>query len=418
MRRLAATFVIVLVAACAAPGSSTPSIAAVSPSRQAGASPAATRSATPSASASAEWTALRWAAPALTAPYESLSDVVEATGGYVAVGSFQNATGGVQAATWSSPDWRTWTRTMLDVPASGWSSLRNVVPVGPHLVAIGVSGETKCVPPEGEGQVCAPTPVAFWTTTDGQHWTAAATPAGMAGLTVDAVASNGSLVVLAGDTGWNQPAIWTTTDGATWQREALPAAFKDAHFAGVAAVGTGFALTGSTGGVQPKCCATGKSDTTPAAWVSADGATWESAVVEGASAAVGDHIGPDFVGRAGLVAWGGRDASYGWTSPDGLHWRAVAKPAGYPVIPRASDRIRIVGDSYAIGDQEAFWVSSDGVTWQALAAVGATDQMPVWTGSGAGTADAEFLFTDGLGLVGQNGTTQFPLWFARAVTGP
>jgi hypothetical protein len=336
--------------------------------------------------------------------------VVEGTGGFVAVGSFQNPSGGIQAATWWSPDWRTWSRTMLDVPARGSSSLRNVVPVGPHLVAIGVSGETKCVPPEGEGQVCAPTPVAVWTTTDGQHWTGAATPAEMAGLTVDAVASNGGLVVLAGDTGWNRPAIWTTTDGTTWQREALSAAFKDAHFAGVAAVGNGFVLTGSTGAARPTCCVGGGSDTTPAAWVSADGATWKSAVVEGASAAIGDQIGPDFVGSAGLVAWGGRDASHGWTSPDGRRWSAVAKPAGYPVIPRASDGIRIVGDSYAAGDQEAFWVSSDGVIWQALGATGAAGQMPA-------SADAEFLFADGLGLVGQNGTTQFPLWFARAVTG-
>ncbi len=418
MRRIAATFVIVLVAACATPGASRPSIAAASPSSYADASPAATTSATPLPSARADWTALRWAAPALLAPYENVSDVVSRTGGYVAVGSFQNANGGIQAATWWSPDWRTWTRTMLDLPASGWSSIGNVLPVGTGLVAIGVSGETKCVPPEGEGQVCAPTPVAFWTTTDGHHWTAAAAPPAMAGLTVDAVASNGSLLVLAGDTSWDQPAIWTTTDGAIWQREALPADFTDAQFAGVAAVGTGFVLTGSTGGVQPTCCVTGNSDTTPAAWVSPDGMTWEPAIVDGAAAAVGDQIRAVYVGSAGMVAWGGRDASYGWTSPDGQRWSGVAKPASDPVIPRASDGTRIVGDSYATGDQEAFWVSSDGVTWQTLGATGSTDQMPVWTGSGVGTADAEFLFAGGLGLVGQNGTTQSPLWFAQAQTGP
>lgn len=266
--------------------------------------------------------------------------------------------------------------------------------------------------------MCKPTPVAFWTTSDGRRWTAAAAPVGMAGLTVDAVASNGSVVVLAGGTGWDRPAVWTTTDGARWQREALSATFRDAHFAGAAAVGSGFVLTGSTGGAQPKCCATGESDTTPAAWASADGATWRPAVVEGAAAAVGDQIGPDFVGRAGLVAWGGLDASQGWTSPDGFRWSAAAKPAGYPVIPRASDGTRIVGDSYATGGQVAFWVSSDGVAWQALGDAGAADQMPAWSGPGVATADAEFLFADGLGLTGQNGTTQSPLWFARAQTGP
>ncbi len=417
LRRIAATVVIVLVAACAAPSSSTPSIAAVSPSSRTDQSPPATASATPSPSAPADWTALHWAAPALTAAYENVSDVVSWKGGYVAVGSFQNADGGVQAAAWWSPDWQTWTRTLLDAPASGWSSLRSILPVGAGLVAVGVSGQTKCVPPEGEGQVCAPTPVAFWTTADGQHWTAIAAPAAMAGLTVDAVASNGSLLVLAGDTGWSKPAVWTTTDGTTWRPEALPAAFRDAHFAGAAAVATGFVLTGSTGGQQPQCCATGKSDTTPAAWASSDGMTWEPAVVNGATGAVGDQIGPDFVGAAGIVAWGGRDASYGWRSPDGQHWSALPRTAGYPVIPRASDGTRIVGDSYAARDQEAFWVSSDGVTWHELRATGATDQMPAWTGAGVGTADAEFLFADGLGLAGQNGTTQSLLWFARAQTG-
>ncbi len=411
----ALVLVLVLVAACASPGPSTPAAATLSPSP--GASSEAARSASPSTTI-AVWTSLRWAAPTLTAPFENLSDGAAWTGGYAAVGSFQNASGGIQAAAWWSPDWRTWTRTMLDVPASGSSSIGHVLPIRTGLVAVGVSGETKCVPPEGEGQICEPTPVAFWTTTDGRHWTAAAAPAGMAGLRVDAVASNGSLLVLAGDTGWNQPAIWATTDGATWRREALPAAFRDAHLAAVAAVGSGFVLTGSTGGAQPDCCATGKSDTTPAAWVSTDGMTWQPAIVEGSAAAVGDRIGPVFVGSAGMVAWGGRDNSYGWTSPDGRRWTAVTKPAGYPVIPKASDGTRIVGDSYATRDQEVFWVSSDGVTWQALAAIGATDQMPAWSGPGVATADAEFLFADGLGLVGQNGTTQSPLWFAQAQTGP
>jgi len=416
VRRLFAACAIVLVAACATPGPSTPSIGAGSPSLHAGASPGATPSVSPGTGASANWTALRWSAPTFTQPYEHVSDVVAWSGGYVAVGSLQTGDPGMQAATWSSPDWQTWTRTMLDVPASGWSSLANVLQVGAGLVAIGISGKTVCVPPEGEGQVCEPTPVAFWVTADGQHWAAAETPADMTGMTVDAVASNGRLLVLAGDTGWNQPAIWTTTDGATWQREMLPATFKNAHLSGLVAARIGFVLTGSTGGAAPVCCATGTTDTTPAAWFSTDGERWQSAVVVGAAAATGDQIGPVFAARAGLVAWSGQQR-FGWASPDGQRWSALPGPAGNPVIPRASDGTRIVGDAYATGDQDVFAVSADGATWQALGATGAVEQRPAWSGSEAASVDAEFLFGDALGLIGQNGTTRELLWFAQAETG-
>ena len=242
-------------------------------------------------------------------------------------------------------------------------------------------------------------------------------PAGMAGLTVDAVASNGSLVVLAGDTGWDRPEIWTTTDGATWRREALPAAFKDAHFAGAAEVGTGFVLTGSTGGAQPKCCATGKSDTTPAAWASADGATWRPAAVEGASAAVGDQIGPDFVGSAGLVAWGGRIPRTAGRRPTGCAGaprrsrRATPWSRGHRRHPDRRRLLRRRGPGGLLGVVRRRDLASTRRGWGSRPDAGLD-------GARAGTADAEFLFADGLGLAGQNGTTQFPLWFARAVTGP
>ena len=71
-------------------------------------------------------------------------------------------------------------------------------------------------------------------------------------------------------------------------------------------------------------------------------------------------------------------ASYGWTSPDGRHWSALPKPAGYPVIPYASDGQRIVGESYIDRDQLGLWGSTDGASWQPLTATGATDQMPAW----------------------------------------
>jgi hypothetical protein len=88
------------------------------------------------------------------------------------------------------------------------------------------------------------------------------------------------------------------------------------------------------------------------------------------------------------------------------------------VNPEASDGERIVGASYAVGNGETFWVTTDGEAWQPLAASGATDKMPDWPGFGGAWATSGFLFPNGLGLVGQNGTTSFPLWLAEAVTAP
>ena len=421
MRRIAAIGIAILVAACAGPGLPTPSPGAGSPVTSLATQPSPARASPtfPPASVSVDWTALRWTAPALTAPYESITDVIAWGGGNIAVGSFQNQQGGLQAAAWLSSDWRTWTQTMLDVPAVGDSGIDRLVGLRSRLVAIGTSGEQRCIPPEGEGQVCDPAPVGIWTSAYGQHWQQVPTPSTLAGVAVDGVASNGSLLVLAGNTGWNMPGIWTSTDGTTWQPATLPAAsFTDAHLAGLAAVRSGFVVTGSTGGAEPVCCVGGGGDTTPAAWFSPDGEAWQAAVVDGAAAAVGDEIGRVFVGRTGLVAWGGGNVSNGRASTDGRRWSALPALTGYPVIPQASDGTRILGQSYAAGDRVSYWTSADGRSWRQLGNAGQPNQAPAWSGPGVATADSMFLFPTGVGLVGQNGTDQFPVWFAQAVSGP
>lgn len=373
------------------------------------------------AAPSENWTGLRWAAPALTAPYETISDVVAWDGRYVAVGQLQETTGagGTRAEAWTSTDWRTWATTLVDSPTAGDSELSRVVAVGGRLVAIGTSGELRCAGPAGAGQRCRPAPVGVWTSADGRSWHREAAAEVLAGVAVDAVASNGRLVVLAGDTGWGKPGVWTSADGVSWQRANLPTgAFSDAHFVDLAAAPIGLVLTGSRGGKQPTGGVSGDSGATPAAWYSPDGTAWRAADVGGDARAPDDEIAQVFVGRAGLVAWAGKDASFGWVSPDGRAWSSRPKPTGYPIIPRASDGSRIVADSYAEGGLATWWASSDGLSWQALGSSGDTAEAPGW-GSGSGaSADAEFLVPDGLGLVGQNGSDRFPLWFAQAVTSP
>jgi hypothetical protein len=355
------------------------------------------------------------------APYESVFDVVNWGGGYVAVGQFQNPAGHGQAAAWFSADWHSWTRTLLDVPTAGDSSVLRVLPVGSKLVAIGSSGVLHCVPPEGEAAVCDPLPTAIWTSADGHAWKRAPTPESLAGVSVADMASGPNGLLLVGDTGWAKPGIWTSADGVAWSREDLPKdIFASPHFDAVASAFVGWVVTGYMGGSEPRCCvSSGSNGGTPAAWFSSDGKAWQTATVEGAAAAAGDELSRVFAGGAGLVAWGGPSkSSTGWISADGRVWTARPPSPAWNFIPRASDGRQIVGDSYVEGGRDLFAVSTDGVVWQTLTDTGATDQVPMWSGMGSPTADTVFLFPRALGLVGQNGTTSFPLWLADAVTAP
>jgi hypothetical protein len=374
-----------------------------------------------SSAAHGAWIGLDWRAPVELAPYESVFDVVAWGGGYVAVGQFQNTQGHGQAAAWFSADWHSWTRTLLDVPAAGDSEILRMLPVGSKLVAIGSSGALHCVPPEGAAAVCDPLPTAIWTSADGHSWQGAPTPAVLAGITVADVSAGPTGLLLVGDTGWAKPGIWTSADGIAWTRESLPKdIFASPHFDAVASAFGGWVVTGFTGGSEPRCCvSSGSNGGTPAAWFSSDGTAWQTAIVKGATAAAGDEIGSVFVGAAGLVAWGGPSkSSTGWISADGQVWTARPPSPDRDFIPRASDGRQIVGSSYVEGGQDLFAVSTDGVVWQTLTDTGVTDQMPMWSGMGSPTADTVYLFPRALGLVGQNGTTSFPLWLAEAVTAP
>jgi hypothetical protein len=284
MRGLIGAGMSILLVACGGPPVATPSgspgteaPAPTSTAATAAPTPVPTRTPTASATGGA-WTALRWDAPALTAPYETITDVVADGGGYVAVGQIQTAKGN-EAAAWVSQDWRTWTRTFLDASPAGGSTLWHVLPAGSGLVAVGSSGALHCVPPEGEGQVCDPLPIGLWTSADGRAWRQTPTPAVLTGVSIASVAAGPSGLVIVGDTCWDEPGVWTSTDGVAWHRETLaPAVFANAHFLGITAAHGGWILTGFTGGSKPACCAgSSAKGATPAAWFSSDGTDWQAA---------------------------------------------------------------------------------------------------------------------------------------------
>ncbi|HEX2756571.1 MAG TPA: hypothetical protein VHM48_13975, partial [Candidatus Limnocylindrales bacterium] len=362
----------------------------------------------------AEWTGLDWSAPLRSEPSTTASDLIATPSGFVAVGQVQTAAGGSVAAAWTSPDLRSWTRTLLDAPAIGDSSLESVRRTDAGLVAIGLSGVLQCVPPEGEGQVCDPLPIAIWTSSDGASWTQERQPAPLVGVRVASVASDGETVFLVGDAGWTRPGIWRSSDGAIWaSAHPQPDTFADAHFDAVAAIpGRGWVVTGSTGGSEPVCCAGHNADATPAAWSSADGITWEPALVVAAVASRGDVVGPVFAGRDGMVAWslGEQANDFGWQSPDGRTWTALPKPVGNAITPRAGDGLRIIGTTFDGEDRVAEWISTDGLRWNRLAASGDVASRPTW--SEGRTADAAFLLAGGVAWIGRDVDGAPLLWWS------
>jgi hypothetical protein len=394
-------------------GSPAASSVPASPSTSANGSPAP---------AAGDWTGLSWSNPALSAPYDSIADVVAWKGSFVAVGQHQITTGsgGSQAAAWVSTDAKAWTQTMLDVPPASDSTLRRLIAIGGRLVAIGSSGPITCTGPAGEGQTCKPAPVAVWISDDGRSWKREAAPADFAGGSVSAVASDGRAIVLVGDAGWGEPRILTSTDGMAWQRVALPAdVFKEAHFRGLVAAPMGFVLTGQRGGSEPVCCVnSGVTAGSAAAWSSADGATWAQAAVTGTAEALHTGMGAVYAGRDGFVAAGSSHSSPGWRSTDGRSWSPAVNSTGSPIGPQISDGNRIIGTSYADGGGENWWTSTDGVAWQPLPSHGDALRAPVWDSTQGATADAAFLVPGGMIVIGQNGSERFPIWFAQALTGP
>ena len=395
------------------PASSLPpaSIAPASP-------PTSTLAPSPSAAPIGDWVGLHWAIPALAGLNETFADVLARPDGhYLAVGQFQNPAGGLQAAAWMTSDWQTWRRTWLDTPAAGDSTIWYLRAIGTGLVALGSSGVQHCVPPEGEGQVCDPLPLAVWTSTDGTIWQLVR-PTGLVGVTVTALVSGPAGLILAGDTGWAQPGLWTSADGRSWTRQKLPAAtFADAHFLDLAASPSGFVLSGYRGGKAPVCCISAPSLTTPAAWFSPDGQTWQAAVIAGAKPTLGSQINQTFAGLSGLVAIN-EQYTPDWVSADGgRHWAVFPASADASVIPWAADGTRIIGKSAGDNNLLNLWTSPDGLNWQALEPSGAVEQMPGWSAAGV-SADLAFVYSGGLGLIGWPGSDRTPLWFAAAAVRP
>lgn len=149
---------------------------------------------------------------------------------------------------------------------------------------------------------------------------------------------------------------------------ALPTAGEDSQLAGVAGVveWNGLLVAAGKGGLSDG-----------AIWVSADGTTWETAIVPSPPSGMGVALQTPFAVEDRLLVSGitfhpagsGPVGSVLWTSADGRAWSELPASAQLTNAPLGligvSGRTIVMAERHEIPDDSAFWVSPDaGSTWE------------------------------------------------------
>jgi hypothetical protein len=232
---------------------------------------------------------------------------------------------GSDAAVWtSSTDGTKWDRVPSEsFGGGGLQYIRDVVPLGTALIAVGSSGNS------------TERDAAAWRSTDGVTWERIGASEFAAPLQQELYAATvvGDRVVAVGftkETGVSHPLVWVY-DGTGWSR--VDASAFDAP-------GSQVMLDVAGGGDLPViavgCAATVRCDTSEipssdaAVWLSDDGSSWERVASDDT-----DLVGPGAQVMRAVTVYGGSFAAVGtrvspvltdidgaiWTSNDGLTWR-------------------------------------------------------------------------------------------------
>lgn len=333
------------------------------------------------------------------------TDIVGFGGGYVVVGSVEGFCGSdiltpepgcgdrladltdeprLQAAVvWTSEDARSW--ELIESPTFERGSMLDAATDGERLV---VAGRVLDSPQYGsfDGEP------AVWTSTDGRHWDVAAsggslpalvewTPNGWVGVRNTTGEGPGGLIVDAG------PQFFASEDGLTWSPVTDPGGLGPGRVEDLAVddVGTvvavGYHEISTTEGLLES--------STPLAWRTVDGHTWEPAPVQPAFAFGGASGGLYMqaisrtsdvwmaLGRADDV----EDGVGAWTSSDGLSWTRQPEGSAPDGETAEADYVTVnllfntdpglvatgtvPGES---GSETAVWLSADGSTWELVRA--------------------------------------------------
>ncbi len=381
------------------------------------------------------WTGLTWSDPVVPFLAESswITDIVPYRNGYVAVGGTNAPPGSGLGTVFASTDGLHWTITLqADLP-QGWY-FEHVVPLREGLLAVSNMRGITCpanaspCPPEG-----ADLSNRLWSSADGKTWTQIDSPSWRAAWPTGA----GSLKVVGGPAGVVAVApsghlVVHSTDGKTWERiDSLPAV-TGVIIRDVATFSGGFVIVGRDGepdpfsqvGPQPPP-GVGR----PAAWLSADGATWVAAQVPGSDVA-GGELRAVAAGANGLFAIGImrpiQDAlqppTTGWASADGRTWRV-----GGELGADLPDTELLVGDGVhlvTLGSASpgsptlAASGSTDGAAWTRLAFSGPTSTLPgigKWNPPSGMSLVAAWVASDGV-IISGTGSIPLELWFGSVST--
>lgn len=266
-----------------------------------------------------------------------LRAVIAGGPGFVAVGTGVGASGTTVPAVALSTDGRRW---QLQKPETSYGgSLSDVAVTATGLVAVGSTADA----------AGAPRPAA-WTSSDGATWTPG--PPGQFGdvwATLARVATAGSVVVTVGEVpieSGDHPGpmrAWWSTDGQVWEPALGPADWGSVLVGDLSSGPAGAVLVGTL-----------FDDSTPRAWISADGSRWDghalptlpdtdSSFAFGVLAdaeryvAVGDDV--DFAADLGPAT--ARPAI--WTSSDGASWDRVPPTAlDGPVLQTGSHAVAVL----------------------------------------------------------------------------
>jgi hypothetical protein len=406
--------------------------------------------------AEAGWSGLHWSDPVLGPVADNIAfvmnDVHPWGTGFVGAGmryqkEYPAPSGndtGLAAVFLTSPDGRHWTISQQDpgVPDAQCAPERET----PHHLLAAPDGSLiafsdSCAPGNASPKLWRSTDGVSWSAIESSSWQAIWSPSGGANTLFKLAAGPEGIVAIGGRGSsccgiLGSPEVGLaliafSADGVTWQRLKLSSAFDDAWLRDVVAYGGGFAVVGRVGEVDG-AVATNSDATptiykgvgTPAAWVSADGRTWQRAAVEGSRAA-GATLTRVAAGAGGLFAlgWQKSDSTWfasgvtnGWASTDGHSWSLVGNLGSE--LPSdgtlAGDGSHIVLMGHAAGDDTALmaWSSSEGVNWTRLAFSGSTSLPRL------GTANAVQVVPGGLVVGGfRSDVADEQFWFATA-TGP
>ncbi|HXX59991.1 MAG TPA: hypothetical protein VEI48_01725 [Candidatus Sulfotelmatobacter sp.] len=373
------------------------------------ASPRGSQSTSPSAAPDIEWTKAA----------STGNDIVDSMvalpgGGYLGVGSVY----ATQGVLWSSPDGRSWQRTVATDPALAGSVFDQIVLL-PHggllLVGEDATLDGKC---GGGAAGCNPVnQLRMWTSSDGHTWRAV--PAtGLAAFgrveSVQVVVGPTGLVasgVVAPVIGDLSSSIWTSLDGTTWtQATQFHQTFPNAVIDAIVATPTGVAVTGQ---LDVHAIPSG---TDGGAWYSTDGTTWAQAALPTGSPILGD-LATVPGGALGVTIDPESGALSTWRTTDGSSWQKQPPFELGTDLPRfLSDGSWVVELFTATGRA---WISTDATSWQPLSQTNPPPLDGFVTGALSATGLVVVIGSDiWFGSWTEPATTSVPTSVARSSTSP